>query len=97
MITAGDVTVAAVLHVPLGESLCCSVNVGVEVKLLCENGTVIELLVDVAVPIVTVTVHIWPVADYGALSCQVTLNLLRGRTLEYATNPAIGYIRCWHT
>lgn len=35
------------------------------------------------------------VADYGAFSCQVTLNLMRGRTLEYATNPAITYTRCY--
>jgi hypothetical protein len=34
------------------------------------------------------------VADYGALSCQDTMNLMRGRTLKYATSPAITYTRC---
>jgi hypothetical protein len=33
-------------------------------------------------------------ADYGALSYQVTLNLMRGSTVEYATNPAITYTQC---
>ena len=74
MITAGDVTVAAVLHVPLGEILCCSVNVGVEVKLLCENGTVIELLVDVAVPIVTVTDEYVPALNAVALITAMAAN-----------------------
>ncbi|NTW32691.1 MAG: hypothetical protein HGB12_08720 [Bacteroidetes bacterium] len=33
-------------------------------------------------------------AEYGALSYQDTMNLMRGRTPEYATNPAITYTRC---
>ena len=33
-------------------------------------------------------------AEYGAISCQDTMNLMRGRKLEYATPPAITYTRC---
>ena len=31
------------------------------------------------------------VADFGALSYQVTPNMIRGKMLEYATIPAITY------
>lgn len=30
-----------------------------------------------------------------AISYQVTLKLVRGKTLEYATNPAITYTGCY--
>jgi len=35
------------------------------------------------------------VADYGALRYQLQLHKMRGRTLKYATKPAITYTRCY--